>query len=135
VLPTLTQCIGSPSLQGCSVRLPSLQTCAASPSTQGCQAVLPQPDYCGAHPSDPVCVVFGGNGGTADVQAKPVAQAVQGAVQLINRGTADAASTTGTAAGDDKDKAPGQTGKVTDKAQADNPGAKNEKPATKMYCN
>jgi filamentous hemagglutinin family protein len=135
VLPTLAQCVGSPSLQGCSVRLPSLQTCAASPSTQGCQAVLPQPDYCGTHPSDPTCAVFSGSGGTADVQGKPVAQAVQGAVQLINRGTSDAASTTATTAGDNDNKAPGQTGKVSDKAQAENTGAKNEKPATKMYCN
>jgi hypothetical protein len=64
-----------------------------------------------------------------------VAQAVQGAVQLINRGTSDAASTTATTAGDNDNKAPGQTGKVSDKAQAENTGAKNEKPATKMYCN
>jgi filamentous hemagglutinin family protein len=135
VLPTLAQCIGSPSLQGCSVRLPSLQACAASPSTPGCQAVLPQPDYCGAHPSDPTCAVFGGNGGTTDVQAKPVAQAVQGTVHLINQGASTVVSTTGIPAGDDDNKAPGQTGKVTGAAQAENSGAKNEKPATKMYCN
>jgi hypothetical protein len=136
VLPTLAQCIGSPSLQGCSVRLPSLQTCAASPSTQGCQAVLPQPDYCGTHPSDPTCAVFSGSGGTADVQGKPVAQAVQGTVQLINQGApATTATNAGKPAGEENNKDTGAASKATGPAQAENTGAKNEKPAAKMYCN
>jgi hypothetical protein len=135
VLPTLAQCIGSPGLQGCSVRLPSLQACAASPSTAGCEAVLPKPDFCGAHPSDPTCAVFNGNGGANDTQGKSVTHAVQTAVQLINRGGSDAALTTGQAAGEENDKGSGQAGKVTGPAQAQNTGAKNEKPATKMYCN
>jgi filamentous hemagglutinin family protein len=134
VLPTLAQCIGSPSLQGCSVRLPSLQTCAASPATAGCQAVLPQPDFCGTHPGDPACLVFNGSSGTAQPQGKQVAQAVQDTVQLINRGAADVAPNTGRPAADDKSKEAGQ-GKVTGPAQAENTGVKNEKPATKMYCN
>jgi filamentous hemagglutinin family protein len=135
VLPTLAQCIGSPSLQGCGVRLPGLQTCAASPSTAGCQAVLPQPDYCGTHLADPTCAVFSGNGGTTDVQGKPVAQAVQGTVQLINRGASSVSSSTAPAAGEENKKGTGPADKVTGAAPAENPGAKNEKPATKMYCN
>jgi hypothetical protein len=133
VLPTLSQCIGSPSLQGCSVRLPSLQTCAASPSTQGCEAVLPQPDYCATHPADPTCAIF--SGGATDIQGKPVAQAVQGTVHLINGGISEVAPSTGKPAGEENDKQPGQAGKDKGPAQAENTGAKNEKPATKMYCN
>jgi filamentous hemagglutinin family protein len=126
VLPTLAQCIGSPGLQGCSVRLPSLQTCAASPSTQGCEAVLPQPNYCSVNPGDPSCAVFNGNGGSAqNTGGKQVSQAVQGTVQLINQGQA----------GEPDNKNPGQDGRAAGPAPAENTGAKNAKPATKMYCN
>jgi hypothetical protein len=137
VLPTLSQCIGSPTLQGCSVRLPSLQACAASPSTAGCEAVLPQPDFCGTHPGDPRCAVFTGNGGSAQTSdGKQVSQAVQGVVQLLNPGRgATTQPGTGQQAEGQDDRNPGQTGKVTGPAQAENSGAKNEKPATKMYCN
>jgi hypothetical protein len=135
VLPTLAQCIGSPTLQGCSVRLPSLAACAASPSTAGCEAVLPRPNYCVTHPSDPTCAIFGGNGGAQDPQGKPVAQAVQDTVQLINRGTSQATPSTGKPPAEESDKEPGQGSKVTGPAQTENTGAKNEKPATKMYCN
>jgi len=139
VLPTLSQCIGSPSLQGCSVRLPTLATCAASPNTAGCEAVLPKPDFCGTHPGDPTCAVFGGNGGSnPGSDGKQVAQAVQNTVQLINQGNGGTAtnatgSTQQTEGQDNKNS--GQTGKATGPAQAENTGAKNEKPATKMYCN
>jgi hypothetical protein len=135
VLPTLAQCIGSPTLQGCSVRLPSLAACAASPSTAGCEAVLPQPNYCVTHPSDPTCTIFSGNGGVQDPQGKPVAQAVQDTVHLINRGTSQATPSTGKPPAEESDKEPGQGSKVTGPAQTENTGAKNEKPATKMYCN
>jgi filamentous hemagglutinin family protein len=135
VLPTLAQCIGSPGLQGCSVRLPSLQTCAASPNTAGCEAVLPKPDFCATHPTDPTCVVFGGSAGSSPgSDGKQVAQAVQGTVQLINQGQG---SSTAPGAGQTEadNKKPEQAGKASGPAQADNTGAKNEKPATKMYCN
>jgi filamentous hemagglutinin family protein len=136
VLPTLAQCIGSPALQGCGVRLPSLQTCAASPSTAGCQAVLPQPDYCSTHPADPTCAIFTGGSGTADVQGKPVAQAVQGTVQLINQGNGSVTpSPPGQPADGQDNKKPDPAAKPAGPAQADNTGAKNEKPAAKMYCN
>ncbi len=134
VLPTLSQCIGSPGLQGCAVRLPSLQTCAASPSTQGCQAVLPQADFCSSHPGDATCAIFNGTGGSTDAQGRPVAQAVQNVVQLINRSSSDVGPT-GKPDGGENDKEPGQGGKVTGPAQAEHTGAKNAKPATKMYCN
>jgi filamentous hemagglutinin family protein len=138
VLPTLAQCIGSPALQGCSVRLPSLQICAASPNTAGCEAVLPRPDYCSAHPTDPVCAVFNpGAGSGPDSDGKQVAQAVQGTVQLINQGKGGAGSSapgSGPAEGQENGK-PEQAGKATGPAQAENTGAKNEKPVTKMYCN
>jgi filamentous hemagglutinin family protein len=139
VLPTLSQCIGSPGLQGCSVRLPSLQTCAASPNTQGCEAVLPKPDFCSIHPGDATCAILGGSGGSAASDGKLVAQAVQNTVQLINQGKGDTGAGTGAQGaqqGEAQDnKNSGPAGKATGPAQAENTGAKNDKPATKMYCN
>jgi filamentous hemagglutinin family protein len=136
VLPTLAQCIGSPGLQGCSVRLPSLQTCAASPSTQGCEAVLPQPNYCSTHPGDPACAVFTGtSGGALGGDGSSVGQAVQNTVQLVNLGTGGGTLPGQGLAGGPDNKNPGQNGHAAGPAAAENTGVKNEKPATKMYCN
>ncbi|MVW63349.1 filamentous hemagglutinin N-terminal domain-containing protein [Massilia sp. NEAU-DD11] len=135
VLPTLAQCIGSPSLQGCDVRLPSLAVCAAAPNTAGCEAVLPTASFCSTHPGDAVCVVFGGSGGAGqDAKGTPVAQAVQTVVQLINTST-PIVSGSG-ADKSDKDAAAAKPGeRLSGLAQAELSGVKNEKPATKMYCN
>ena len=135
VLPTLAQCIGSPSLQGCDVRLPSLAVCAAAPSTAGCEAVLPTASFCSTHPGDALCVVLGGSSGTGqNAQGKPVAQAVQTVVQLIN--TSAPAVTGSSADKSDKDASAVKPGeRLTGLAQAEQTGVKNEKPATKMYCN
>ena len=135
VLPTLAQCIGSPSLQGCDVRLPSLAVCAAAPNTAGCEAVLPTASFCSTHPGDASCVIFsGGAGAGQDTKGTPVAQAVQTVVQLINTSTP-----TNTGSGADKsgkDAAAGKPGeRLSGLAQAEQSGVKNEKPATKMYCN
>ena len=135
VLPTLAQCIGSPSLQGCDVRLPSLAVCAAAPSTAGCEAVLPTASFCSTHPGDALCVVLGGSSGTGqNAQGKPVAQAVQTVVQLINT---SAPAVTGSGADkSDKDASAVKPGeRLTGLVQAEQTGVKNEKPATKMYCN
>ena len=135
VLPTLAQCIGSPSLQGCDVRLPSLAVCAAAPATAGCEAVLPTASFCSTHPGDAACVVFGGGTGTGqNAQGTPVAQAVQTVVQLINTSTP---TITGSGADkSDKDTAAGKAGeRLSGLAQVEQSGVKNEKPATKMYCN
>jgi hypothetical protein len=63
-----------------------------------------------------------------------VAQAVQTVVQLINTSTP-----TNTGSGADKsgkDAAAGKPGeRLSGLAQAEQSGVKNEKPATKMYCN
>jgi filamentous hemagglutinin family protein len=135
VLPTLAQCIGSPTLQGCQVVLPKLEQCAVSPNIAGCEAVLPKPDFCATHPLDPTCQVFnpapGSNGGA---DKKEVAQAVQTTVTLINNSTesldrSDTASGGGSA-GPDKGAE-----KSAGPAASENSGAKNEKPATKTYCN
>jgi hypothetical protein len=138
VLPTLAQCIGSPSLQGCDVRLPSLATCAAAPATAGCEAVLPTASFCSTHPGDANCVTFSGSGGTGQgAQGTPVAQAVQTTVQLIN--TAVPAAAALVAGGDDAPNGdaaavkPGE--RQAGQAQAEHTGVKNEKPATKLYCN
>jgi filamentous hemagglutinin family protein len=135
VLPTLAQCIGSPSLQGCDVRLPSLAVCAAAPTTAGCEAVLPTASFCSTHPGDAVCVVFGGGTGTGqNAQGTPVAQAVQTVVQLIN--TSAPAVTGGGAVRSDKDVAAEKPAeRLSGLAQAEQSGVKNEKPATKTYCN
>lgn len=134
VLPTLNQCIGSPSLQGCEVRLPTLAQCAAAPSTAGCEAVLPTASFCSVHPGDASCVIFSGNGSGSggDTSGAPVAQAVQGAVQLINSGTSSV-STPGGQQDDGKAKAGAE--RLAGPAPAQLMGLKNEKPATKTYCN
>ncbi|MFL6673964.1 MAG: filamentous hemagglutinin N-terminal domain-containing protein [Massilia sp.] len=138
VLPTLAQCIGSPTLQGCSVMLPPLAQCAATPALEGCSAVLPNPSFCGAHPLDPTCQVFNPTpGGGQDGQGAPVAQAVKTSVNLINTSTAGKASsgTGGGGAGSDN-SGPAKPGdKKSGPAPSENSGAKNEKPATKTYCN
>jgi filamentous hemagglutinin family protein len=135
VLPTLAQCIGSPSLQGCDVRLPSLAACAAAPSTAGCEAVLPTASFCSTHPGDAACVAFSGSGGAGQgAQGKPVAQAVQTVVQLINT-SAPAIAGSGTGRGDDDASAVRRDDRLTGPAQAEQSGVKNEKPATKLYCN
>jgi len=135
VLPTLAQCIGSPSLQGCDVRLPSLAVCAAAPSTAGCEAVLPTASFCTTHPGDAVCVVFnGGTGSGQGAQGTPVAQAVQTVVQLINTAAPSVTGGGAGASGNGTSTAkPGE--RATGLAQAEQSGVKNEKPATKLYCN
>jgi hypothetical protein len=136
VLPTLAQCVGSPTLQGCSVRLPSLAACAVAPSTAGCEAVLPVPSYCGTHPNDVSCAAFGGGSSAKDGRAQPVSQAVQASVQLINQGPASIAPPApGQTAATQDEKQPGKAPAAADQPQAQNSGAHNEKPATKMYCN
>jgi filamentous hemagglutinin family protein len=141
VLPTLSQCIGSPTLQGCSVRLPSLQMCAANPATPGCEAVLPRPDFCGAHPGDPTCAIFnpGPTGGTGDAK-NPISQTVDTTITLVNNGTGKlptgTGGTSGTGGSTTTTNNPGSGDKPsTGPAGSENSGAKNEKPATKLYCN
>jgi hypothetical protein len=154
VLPTLAQCVGSPTLQGCSVILPALEQCAANPNLGGCEAVLPKPDFCGTHPTDPTCAVFNptppsGTGGDAKAPGTSVGKTVQTTVTLINTSTsstsvtgstggiaAGGAANSGTSSSSTSDK---PSDKKSDKDQgpaaSENNGAKNEKPATKMYCN
>jgi hypothetical protein len=107
--------------------------CAAAPTTAGCEAVLPTASFCSTHPGDAVCVVFGGGTGTGqNAQGTPVAQAVQTVVQLIN--TSAPAVTGG--ARSDKDVATEKPAeRLSGFAQVEQSGVKNEKPATKTYCN
>jgi filamentous hemagglutinin family protein len=140
VLPTLAQCIGSPSLQGCDVRLPTLALCAAAPGTAGCEAVLPTAAFCSTHPGDASCVTFSGSGGAGqNAQGTPVAQAVQTAVQVINTTIPAVAVLVAAGGGDAKDDRAASAAKPGERAsgpaQAELSGVKNEKPATKMYCN
>jgi filamentous hemagglutinin family protein len=140
VLPTLAQCIGSPSLQGCDVRLPTLAVCAAAPATAGCEAVLPTASFCSTHPGDATCVTFSGSSGAGqNTQGTPVAQAVQTTVQVINRTVPTATVLVAGGSGDakgDSDASAVKTGeRSSGPAQAELSGVKNEKPATKLYCN
>ena len=145
VLPTLQQCIGSPTLQGCSVVLPTLAQCAAN-MLAGCEAVLPKPDFCSTHPTDPQCTVFNPTP-TQGEPKTPVAQAQQNTVNLLNTRTpTQGRLPVGSAGGTSPDGGSGEGGgggaKPSEKAEkqsgpasGSNPGAKNEKAATKMYCN
>ncbi|MFZ6743386.1 filamentous hemagglutinin N-terminal domain-containing protein [Undibacterium sp. JH2W] len=51
VLPSLSACISNPNLAGCSVVLPSVAACQASPTLAGCSVVLPSLSACLANPS------------------------------------------------------------------------------------
>jgi filamentous hemagglutinin family protein len=149
VLPTLQQCTDSPTLQGCQVMLPTLAQCVTSPAMPGCSAVLPSASFCSSHPLDPSCQVFNpAPGAGQNGQGAPVAQAVQATVNLINTGTSTrpppapaSAGGSGTGAGSGGGAGGDSSGpnKPSDKksgpAPSENSGAKNEKPATKMYCN
>jgi filamentous hemagglutinin family protein len=154
VLPTMNQCIGSPTLQGCGVVLPKLELCAVNPNLQGCEAVLPKPDFCSSHPSDPSCRIFdpqpAGGGGDSKT---PVSQTVQTTVTLINTSTGKtpAASGGGTSSGSgastggtsnstsssssSSSSSDSSSDKQNGPAGSENSGAKNDKPATKTYCN
>jgi filamentous hemagglutinin family protein len=129
VLPTFEQCVGSPTLQGCQVILPTLAQCAAAPGTAGCAAVLPSPSFCTTHPGDASCQPFNGGAGAQNGQ---VAQAAQATVSLINTSLPRAASSGGATG----QAGPGKPGdKLAGPAPSEKSGAKNEKPATKTYCN
>jgi filamentous hemagglutinin family protein len=54
-LPSLAQCIATPSLPGCSAVLPTLATCAATPAAPGCSVVLPTLAICTASPTTAGC--------------------------------------------------------------------------------
>lgn len=56
-LPTLQQCIASPSTPGCSSVLPSLAACVSNPNLPGCSVVLPSVAACQANPSLAGCSV------------------------------------------------------------------------------
>ena len=51
VLPSIGQCTATPSLAGCSVVLPSLSQCTTTPTLSGCSAVLPSLSQCTATPT------------------------------------------------------------------------------------
>ena len=54
-LPTLDQCIATPTLAGCSAVLPTLAQCTATPTTPGCSVVLPTIAQCTAAPTTAGC--------------------------------------------------------------------------------
>jgi hypothetical protein len=104
--------------------------------------VLPKPDFCGTHPLDPTCLVFNPGAGGDGAQAKDLAQAVQTTVTLINTSTAGGtagAGNGGTAGDGGNGGNGGSEAKVGERqagpAASEKSGAKNDKPATKTYCN
>jgi filamentous hemagglutinin family protein len=106
--------------------LPSLASCVANPTAPGCSAVLPSAAYCSTQPTDPACQIW--SPAPKGDPVNPLMQAIQTTVNLINTPTAPGAP----AIGGEK---PGVEGDKIDPSAAENSGAKNEKPATKMYCN
>jgi filamentous hemagglutinin family protein len=54
-LPTLNQCIATPTLAGCSAVLPTLAQCTATPTTPGCSVVLPTIAQCTSAPTTAGC--------------------------------------------------------------------------------
>lgn len=146
VLPSMQQCILGPTQPGCAAILPRLEQCAVNPTLQGCEAVLPKPDFCSTHPLDPRCAVFNPAPSQGGGEAKkPVAEVQQNTVNLINTRTpAQEKLPAATPVGGAQDSEGGAGGAAKPSEQSENAsgpaagtntGAKNEKPATKMYCN
>jgi filamentous hemagglutinin family protein len=146
VLPPLAVCVATPSASGCQAVLPSLDRCAANPALSGCEVVIPRADQCVLNPTLALCQVVAPP--TAVEPAKPVQQAVQQTVELVNKASASvsmaeqaapaSAATGGTAplAGSPDDK---KASKNTDSEKAGASDApleviKNES-VKKMYCN
>jgi uncharacterized membrane-anchored protein len=110
--------------------LPTLAQCVTSPSLQGCAVVLPPLDHCVANPADPVCAVVIAPT-TAD---SPVQQVLNTTVNLINASV----PLTVPVKADDKAAADKLDKKKDDKKDvvaADKPGVKNDDAVKKMYCN
>ncbi|WP_051306559.1 two-partner secretion domain-containing protein [Massilia alkalitolerans] len=140
VLPSMQQCILGPTQPGCAAILPRLEQCAANPTLQGCEAVLPKPDFCATHPLDARCAVFNPAPSQGGESKKPVAQVQQTTVNLVN--TRTPAQEKRPAATPAAGKQDGEGAKPSEQSEngpgpaaGTNTGAKNEKPATKMYCN
>ena len=55
--PTLTQCVATPTLTGCSAVLPTLAQCTSAPTTAGCSVVLPTLAQCTSAPTTAGCSV------------------------------------------------------------------------------
>ncbi len=144
VLPSLSSCTANPAAAGCNVVLPTLAQCTNSPTLSGCAVVLPPVNVCVANPTAPGCSVVvppttGAN--------QPVAQAINNTVNIINTVTTTANPVSGPAAAGTLNRGTGSAGsggtvaaaeKTADKtevAATDNPGAKNDDAAKKMYCN
>jgi hypothetical protein len=105
--------------------------------------VLPSASFCSTHPLDASCQVFNpAPAAGQDGKGAPLSQAVQATVNLINTGTSTrpTAPPTGTGSGSggtgsDSSGSNKPSEKQSGPAPSENSGAKNEKPATKMYCN
>ena len=93
------------------------------------EPVTPSRDYCSTHPDSAACLIVGGS--SQDPRAVPLAQALQGTLQLTDM------VTTGILAAS-RDENAGSAGGAGERAagpaQAQQTGAKNDKPA-KNYCN
>jgi filamentous hemagglutinin family protein len=56
-LPSLAQCIATPTLEGCAAVLPSIAQCTSTPTAPGCSVVLPTLAQCTATPTAAGCNV------------------------------------------------------------------------------
>jgi filamentous hemagglutinin family protein len=142
--PTLSQCIATPTLVGCSAVLPTINQCTVTPTLAGCETVLPT---------------------TQTATNQPVTQAINSTINLINTSTSTSATKvstltfigTGTSTDPNtstsqdpntvKDTSTGKDDKTSDNkidenkqsdkkdtTASDKSGVKNE-PVTKLYCN
>ena len=56
-LPSLSQCIATPTLEGCAAVLPSIAQCTSTPTAPGCSVVLPTLAQCTVTPTAAGCSV------------------------------------------------------------------------------
>ena len=164
VLPSLDTCTATPTLSGCQSVLPSLEQCSANPAQAGCSAVVAAASKCVVKPDLPECQTVlpgtstgnpgtgannGSTGGTtSNTTTSTITTTVMETINTVVSTTVSAqasaakvSSGSGTSSGGGGSTTPAAEKSESKKEEkkttspADDSGAKNEKPATKMYCN
>jgi len=148
VLPTMSSCTSDPTQAGCTAVLPTLAQCSATPTLAGCSVVVPAASKCVTSPAAPECRTVLPTTETTkttttitekvtETTNTVVSTSVQASTTKVQAGSG---SSSGGASGRPAEQSSESKGddKKDDKkttSKADDSGAKNEKPATKMYCN
>jgi filamentous hemagglutinin family protein len=131
VLPSLAQCTSAPALAGCAAVLPTLAQCAVTPTLAGCSAVLPTLAQCTSTPSQPGCSSVLPPPSDNSVPLKQASNlmivSLNTTVTILSNGGAGSSGQVGTP--------PKSSGTSTTGTATTNPGASENEPPKKLYCN